>query len=60
MTTVTFRMEQGLAYLDFSAAQTPEAVLLNVGDTIVYTFVTESAQFPTGGIVTATDFRYAG
>ncbi len=54
------RMEQGLAYLDFSAAQTPEAVLLNVGDTIVYTFVTESAQFPTGGIVTATDFRYAG
>ena len=52
------RMEQGLAYLDFSAAEVPEAVLLNVGDEITYTCVLEGAEFPTGGIITATAFRY--
>ena len=54
------RMERMSAYLDFAANEVPEAVLLNVGDTIVYTYVIEGTEFPTGGIVPATSFRYAG
>ena len=54
------RMERMSAYLDFAANEVPEAVLLNVGDTIVYTYVIEGTEFPAGGIVPATSFRYAG
>ena len=54
------RMELMSAYLDFAANEVPEAVLLNVGDTIVYTYVIEGTEFPAGGIVPATSFRYAG
>ena len=52
------RMEQTAVYLDFSAAQVPQAVLLNVGDTITYTFAAPSAEFPASGIVAASAFRY--
>lgn len=52
------RMERTDVYLDFSAAQIPEAVLLNVGDAITYTYVSTGAEFPTSGMVTATAFRY--
>ena len=54
------RMELMSAYLDFAANEVPEAVLLNVGDTIVYTYVIEGTEFPAGGIGPATSFRYAG
>ena len=53
------RLEEGLVYLDFSAAQTPEAVLLNVGDKITCTYVRQGAEFPNEGIISATGFRYA-
>ena len=52
------RMEQTAVYLDFSAAEVPEAVLLNVGDAITYTFIAQGAEFPVSGMVTATAFRY--
>ena len=52
------RMERTGVYLDFSAAEVPEAVLLNVGDAITYTYVSTGAEFPTSGMVTATAFRY--
>jgi len=52
------RMEDALGYLDFNAAQTPLAVLLNVRDHIRYTYVLEGAEFPDHGIVTATGFEY--
>ena len=53
------RMEYMSAYLDFSAAEVPEAVLLDVGDSIIYTYVIEGTEFPTAGLVPATGFRYA-
>ena len=53
------RMENSFVYLDFSAAEVPEAVLLNVGDTIIYTYVLEGTEFPSGGILPAAAFRYA-
>ena len=53
------RMEKTAVYLDFSAAEVPQAVLLNVGDRIAYTFVSTGAEYPTSGIVKAVDFRYA-
>lgn len=52
------RMENSLGYLDFNAADTPLAVLLNVRDHIRYTFVLEGAEFPEHGIVPATGFEY--
>ncbi len=54
------RMEGALGYLDFSAAETPRAVLLDVGDTIQYTYVLDGAEFPKNGIVPATGFLFEG
>ena len=52
------RMEMTEVYLDFAADQVPEAVLLDLGDTITYTYVLEGTEFPTSGIVSATGCRY--
>ena len=54
------RMEHGLGYLDFNAADTPRAVLMDKGDHIWYTYVLETASFPVNGIVTATGFWFNG
>ena len=53
------RMEGSLGYLDFNAAAVPTAVLLNINDTIRYTYVLETAEFPEHGIIPATGFEYA-
>ena len=52
------RMEHTPGYLDFNAATTPRAVLLDKGDSILYTYVLEGAEFPKNGIVPATGFRF--
>ena len=54
------RMEHSLGYLDFNAAEVPRAVLLDVGDSIWYTYRLDEASFPENGIVPATDFRFEG
>ncbi len=54
------RMEHSPGYLDFNAADTPRAVLLDKGDRIRYTYTLESATFPENGIVPAVDFRFEG
>ena len=54
------RMEHSLGYLDFNAAEVPRAVLLDVGDSIWYTYRLDEASFPENGIVSATDFRFEG
>ncbi len=54
------RMEHGVGYLDFSAAEVPRAVLLDVGDRIWYTYTLNAAEFPENGIVPARDFWFEG
>ena len=54
------RMENGLGYLDLSAAVVPRAVLLDKGDHIWYTYVLETAEFPENGIVYAKNFWFEG
>lgn len=54
------RMDHGLGYLDFNAAEVPRAVLLNKGDSIWYRYVLDSAEFPKNGIVRASDFWFEG
>ena len=54
------RMEHSLGYLDFNAAEVPRAVLLDVGDSIWYSYVLDTASFPENGIVTAKNFRFEG
>ena len=54
------RMEHSLGYLDFNTAQVPRAVLLDVGDSIWYTYQLDAASFPEKGIVPATGFRFEG
>ena len=54
------RMEHSLGYLDFNAAEVPRAVLLDVGDSIWYTYRLDEASFPENGIVPATAFRFEG
>ncbi len=51
-------VEGNLGYLDFNAAEVPQAVLLNVRDHIRYGYILESAEFPEQGIVPATGFEY--
>ena len=52
------RMEMTEVYLDFAADEVPEAVLLDKGDTITYTYILEGTEYPTSGILPATGFRY--
>lgn len=54
------RMEHSLGYLDFNAAEVPRAVLLDVGDSIWYSYVLDAASFPENGIVAAKNFRFEG
>ena len=54
------RLENGIGFLDFNAAQVPRAVLLDVGDYIWYDYALEGADFPENGIVAASGFRFAG
>ena len=54
------RMEHTPGYLDFSAAEVPRAVLLDKGDSILYTYVLEGAEFPENSIVKATNFWFEG
>ena len=54
------RMERSPGYLDFNAADTPRAVLLDKGDRIWYGYVLEGASFPANGIVPATTFWFEG
>ena len=54
------RMEHSLGYLDFNAAEVPRAVLLDKGDSIWYSYVLESAEFPENGIVQANQFWFDG
>ena len=54
------RMVGSLGYLDFDTAQTPRAVLLDVGDHIQYSYVLDSAEFPENGIIPATGFVFEG
>ena len=54
------RMEHSLGYLDFNAAEVPRAVLLDVGDSIWYTYRLDEASFPENGIIPASDFRFEG
>ena len=54
------RMERSPGYLDFNAADTPRAVLLDKGDHIWYGYVLETASFPANGIVPATTFWFEG
>ena len=54
------RLENGIGFLDFNAAQVPRAVLLDVGDHIWYDYALEGADFPANGIVAASGFRFAG
>ena len=54
------RLENGIGFLDFNAAQVPRAVLLDVGDHIWYDYALEGADFPENGIVAVSGFRFAG
>ncbi len=54
------RLENGIGFLDFNAAQVPRAVLLDVGDHIWYDYALEGADFPENGIVAASGFRFEG
>ena len=54
------RMEHGVGYLDFSAAQLPRAVLIDEGDHIYYTYRLDGAEFPENGIVPAESFWFEG
>jgi len=54
------RMEHSLGYLDFNAEEVPRAVLLDKGDSIWYSYVLETADFPENGIVQAIDFWFDG
>ena len=54
------RMERSPGYLDFNAADTPRAVLLDKGDRIWYGYVLETVSFPANGIVPATAFWFEG
>ena len=54
------RLENGIGFLDFNAAQVPRAVLLDVGDHIWYDYALEGADFPENGIVPATGFWFEG
>ncbi len=54
------RMVGSLGYLDFSAAEVPRAVLLDVGDHIRYSYILEGAEFPENGIVPAVEFSFTG
>ena len=54
------RLENGIGFLDFNAAQVPRAVLLDVGDHIWYDYALEGADFPENSIVAASGFRFAG
>ena len=54
------RLENGIGFLDFNAAQVPRAVLLDVGDHIWYDYALAGADFPENGIVAASGFRFAG
>ena len=54
------RMEHTPGYLDFNVADTPRAILLDKGDSILYTYVLSGAEFPENGIVKATGFRFEG
>lgn len=54
------RMVGSLGYLDFSAAEVPRAVLLDVGDHIRYSYILEGVEFPENGIVPAVEFSFAG
>ena len=54
------RLENGIGFLDFNAAQVPRAVLLDVGDHIWYDYALEGTDFPENGIVAASGFRFAG
>ena len=54
------RLENGIGFLDFNAAQVPRAVLLDVGDHIWYDYALDGADFPENGIVAARGFRFQG
>ena len=54
------RLENGIGFLDFNAAQTPRAVLLDVGDHIWYDYSLDGAEFPENGLVAASGFRFEG
>ena len=54
------RLENGIGFLDFNAAQVPRAVPLDVGDHIWYDYALEGADFPENGIVAARGFRFQG
>ena len=54
------RLEYGVGYLDFDAAQVPRAVLLDVGDRIEYGYTLYTASFPENGIVEGNWFRFEG
>ena len=54
------RMEHGVGYLDFSAAQLPRAVLIDEGDHVYYTYRLDGAEFPENGIVPAESFWFEG
>ena len=52
------RLEMTQVNLDFAADEVPEAVLLNPGDAITYTYILEGTEYPTSGILPAVGFRY--
>jgi len=54
------RLEHTPGYLDFNAAETPRAALLDVGDSIWYDYVLETAEFPENGIVKGLRFKFDG
>ena len=54
------RLEHTPGYLDFNAAETPRAALLDVGDSIWYDYVLEGAEFPENGIIPGLSFKFDG
>ncbi|WP_298032920.1 CvpA family protein [uncultured Dysosmobacter sp.] len=54
------RMEHGLAYLDFNAAELPRAVLLNKGDQIWYRYAADSAGLTEHTITQVRSFWFDG
>jgi hypothetical protein len=54
------RIRNGVGYLDFSAAELPRAVLLDVGDTIWYQYYLDTAEIGENVIISAVDFWFQG
>ena len=54
------KLDHTPGYLDFNAAETPRAALLDVGDSIWYEYVLDGAEFPENGIVQGLSFKFDG